>query len=300
MIYLESFSFPSIKKEDYFLADYYKKNPYGPQSHYPFEVLSLRGLSRLDFSEVTVLYGGNGSGKSTALNIIANKLNLARSSAYNKGDFQTEYLKMCSYDEGGDLDHLEEIKDKATIICSDDIFRHMLDNRKSNESVRKQTQSSLEKYFELMEPSSMPRHFDFETGEGLDKLNEIRSAKRKGPAQYLKEKIGERTALFSNGETGFMKFIESIVPDRLYILDEPENSLSCELQMKLAQYIEESSRYLGCQFIIATHSPFLLALENAKIYNLDGNPATVSRFSDLPNMKLFYKLFKKHEEEFEF
>ena len=97
MIYLESFSFPSIKKEDYFLADYYKKNPYGPQSHYPFEVLSLRGLSRLDFSEVTVLYGGNGSGKSTALNIIANKLNLARSSAYNKKNRALSHLVLLLY-----------------------------------------------------------------------------------------------------------------------------------------------------------------------------------------------------------
>lgn len=297
MIYLDSFRFPTLEREDEFLSNYYSYNSYGPQSHYPFEVLSLKGLTSLDFSEITVLYGGNGSGKSTALNVIANKLKLSRASAYNKGDLQNEYLKMCSYVKG-ELDDLEELRDRATFMSSDDIFRYMLDNRKKNESIRKRTGSTLFDYFQLKKTTSIPRHFNFETGEGLDKLEEIKHARKMSPSEYLKEKIGERTALFSNGETGFMKFIESIVPDRLYILDEPENSLSCELQMKLAQYIEESSRYLGCQFIIATHSPFLLALENAKIYNLDGNPATVSCFGDLPNMKLFYNLFKEHEEEF--
>lgn len=297
MIYLDSFRFPTLEREDEFLSNYYSYNSYGPQSHYPFEVLSLKGLTSLDFSEITLLYGGNGSGKSTALNVIANKLKLSRASAYNKGDLQNEYLKMCSYVKG-ELDDLEELRDRATFLSSDDIFRYMLDNRKKNESIRKRTDSTLFDYFQLKKTISIPRHFNFETGEGLDKLEEIKHARKMSPSEYLKEKIGERTALFSNGETGFMKFIESIVPDRLYILDEPENSLSCELQMKLAQYIEESSHYLGCQFIIATHSPFLLALENAKIYNLDGNPATVSCFGDLPNMKLFYNLFKKHEKEF--
>ena len=297
MIYLENFQFPSPEMEDDFLVSYHAADPYATQSNYPFGVLWLKGLQYLDFSEITVLYGGNGSGKSTALNVIANKLQLPRASAYNKGDLQNEYVEMCGYEEG-ELEDLEELKDITTFMSSDDIFRYMLDNRKKNESIRKRTESTLSKYFELKEPSYMPRHFNFETGEGLDKLEEIRRAKRMTPSQYLKEKIGERTASFSNGETGFMKFIESIVPDRLYILDEPENSLSCELQMKLAQYIEESARYFGCQFIIATHSPFLLALDNAKIYNLDGDPATVSRFCDLPNMKLFYNLFKKHEKEF--
>lgn len=95
-----------------------------------------------------------------------------------------------------------------------------------------------------------------------------------------------------------MKFIESIVPDRLYILDEPENSLSCALQIELAKYIEGSARHFGCQFIIATHSPFLLAMEGAKIYNLDGDPATISKFWELPNMKLYNDLFKKYEGRF--
>jgi ABC-type cobalamin/Fe3+-siderophores transport system ATPase subunit len=96
-----------------------------------------------------------------------------------------------------------------------------------------------------------------------------------------------------------MRFIDSIIPDRLYILDEPENSLSCELQIELAKYIELSARYYGCQFIIATHSPFLMAISGAKLYNLDGKPATISKFWELPNMQLYYNLFKKYDREFD-
>ena len=126
-------------------------------------------------------------------------------------------------------------------------------------------------------------------------LGRLRSLNR---SQYVKVTAGTLTNTYSNGETGFMKFIENIVPDRLYILDEPENSLSCALQIELAKYIEGSARHFGCQFIIATHSPFLLAMEGAKIYNLDGDPATISKFWELPNMKLYNDLFKKYEGRF--
>ena len=88
MIYLEQFRFMTLGKEDRFLTDYYQSHPWDNGSPYPFGVLSKRGLHSLDFSEITILYGGNGSGKSTALNLIGCKLKAERRSAYNKGDRQ--------------------------------------------------------------------------------------------------------------------------------------------------------------------------------------------------------------------
>ena len=61
MIYLESFQFPSPEMEDDFLVSYHAADPYATQSNYPFGVLWLKGLQYLDFSEITVLYGGNGA-----------------------------------------------------------------------------------------------------------------------------------------------------------------------------------------------------------------------------------------------
>ena len=70
-------------------------------------------------------------------------------------------------------------------------------------------------------------YVNFETGDGVERLNRIREARRVTRSQYVANKIGIVKDTYSNGETGFMRFVDSIVPDRLYILDEPENSLSC-------------------------------------------------------------------------
>lgn len=58
-------------------------------------------------------------------------------------------------------------------------------------------------------------------------------------------------------------------------LDEPENSLSAVNQIKLKEFIEESVRFFNCQFIISTHSPFLLSMQDARVYDLDIVPSRV-------------------------
>ena len=301
MIYLDNFRFPTFEKEDNFLADYFQANPSSMETIYPFKILSVKGLYSLDFTEITILYGGNGSGKSTALNAISNKLGLARNSVYNKGDMQSAYLRMCDY-ELAECDDYEndglELKDKATLITSDDIFKYMLDTRKNDAVMKRKIEKATDEWLcNRNRNGKVPISDIGLTTEQRAKLGlgRIHGLNR---SQYVSITAGERTNIYSNGETGFMKFVESIVPDRLYILDEPENSLSCALQIELARYIEGSARHFGCQFIIATHSPFLLAINGAKIYNLDGDPATISKFWELPNMKLYYELFKKYDKLF--
>ena len=88
-------------------------------------------------------------------------------------------------------------------------------------------------------------------------------------------------------------------PDALYLLDEPEVSLSKENQVKIAQQINEMARYLKCQFIIATHSPFMLGTLDARIYNLDSKDYEIEEWSRLENVRYFYDFFKLHEREFE-
>ena len=85
---------------------------------------------------------------------------------------------------------------------------------------------------------------------------------------------------------------------KLYLLDEPENSLSAKLQEELAKFIEDSARFYGCQFIISTHSPFLLALKGARIYDLDAVPARVRRWTELENVRVYRDFFEKHRDAF--
>ena len=75
MIYLSEFVFPGYDEEYRARLDE-KRTCFNTM--YPFFVLSSRGLERLDFAPVTLLYGGNGSGKTTALNVIAEALSLRR------------------------------------------------------------------------------------------------------------------------------------------------------------------------------------------------------------------------------
>jgi len=84
----------------------------------------------------------------------------------------------------------------------------------------------------------------------------------------------------------------------LYILDEPENSLSPKRQIELMEFIQNSARFLGCQFIISTHSPFILAMKGAKIYDLDENPVDVKKWTELENVRAYYDFFKKYEKDF--
>jgi predicted ATPase len=82
-------------------------------------------------------------------------------------------------------------------------------------------------------------------------------------------------------------------------LDEPENSLSAEFQLELKAFLEASVRAYNCQFVISTHSPFLLSLRGAKIYDLDGDPAGVKNWSELENIREYYELFESRRREFE-
>lgn len=75
MIYLSHFEFPDIEQEYSFIMGL-RRTCY--DTVYPFQILSKHHLKMLDFEPVTILYGGNGSGKTTALNVIAEKLGLVR------------------------------------------------------------------------------------------------------------------------------------------------------------------------------------------------------------------------------
>lgn len=102
----------------------------------------------------------------------------------------------------------------------------------------------------------------------------------------------------SNGESAFEYFTEEVQSDTLYLLDEPENSLSPAKQMELLQFLEDSARFYHCQFVISTHSPFLLAFKDARIYNLDTCPVGTVRWTEIPGVRTYFDFFDAHRDEF--
>lgn len=92
--------------------------------------------------------------------------------------------------------------------------------------------------------------------------------------------------------------MQKIDEDALYVLDEPESSLSNQKQIELAEYIRNSAKGCGCQFIIATHSVFFLSMPGAVVYDLDSIPVCTRKWTELPNVRLYREFFIKHEKDF--
>ena len=63
-------------------------------------------------------------------------------------------------------------------------------------------------------------------------------------------------------------------------------------------YIESMARYENCQFIISIHSPFIMSMKNALLYNLDVYPATTMKWSEVESIRQYYEFFKSREDEF--
>ena len=89
-----------------------------------------------------------------------------------------------------------------------------------------------------------------------------------GQKNALTEKYGGDLNTYSHGE-GFLKIFESRFTQKgIYILDEPEASLSPLRQLSLISIIKELVQQRGAQFILATHSPILMGIPDAKLFEL--------------------------------
>ena len=284
-LFLSAFRFPGEEEESDFLFGL--KTTYD-QTVYPYGVLPKAGLSEIVFRPVTILYGGNGSGKSTALNVIAEKLRLKRNSAYNRSRFFENYVDRCQAT-------LEEaVPGESRIITSDDVFDMMLDIRSINEGIVREREKLAKDYYELKK-----ERFQLRSLDDLDHLRSITQARSKTLSRFVENGSGKSLRERSNGESALMYFQGKIEMDTLCLLDEPENSLSPENQLILADFLAESIRYCGNQLVISTHSPFLLALPGAKIIDLDNHSRVVDSWTELKNPRVYYDFFRKHAGEFE-
>ncbi len=285
MLFISQFKFPDVEDEYDFLMGI-RKTCY--DSFYPFQIISKNRLRVLDFEPVTILYGGNGSGKTTALNVISETVKLNRSSLFNRTNFFENYTSMCTYE-------LENsITKDSRMITSDDVFDFMLNLRSMNEGIHQKREELFDEYLDAKYSK-----FQMKSLDDYEQLMKVNMARSKTQSKYIRNNLIGNMREHSNGESAFIYFADKIKENGLYLLDEPENSLSPEKQKELVAFLEDSARFFGCQFIIATHSPFILSLRGAKIYDLSEDPVDVKKWTQLSNVLEYYNFFKKHENEFE-
>lgn len=219
---------------------------------FPFQVPFVRHLKRIDFtSPVTFLAGENGSGKSTFLEAMACAADSITVGAESvKTDKTLAAVRAFAYAHLK-LSWSKRIR-KGFFLRSEDFFGYA----KRMAQIRADLQAELEQ---------------------VDQDYKGRSAAAKGLAsmpyhreiEAIQKSYGDGLDSNSHGEGFFKLFRERFVGEGLYLLDEPEAALSPTRQLALLSLINLMTER-GGQFIIATHSPILMAFPGAKILSFDG------------------------------
>jgi predicted ATPase len=285
MVYLKQFILPTFEEES-------KVTEY--PTVYPFGIFPYKDLDIVSFSPITILYGSNGSGKSTLLNVIAEKLHLSRKAPFYKNDQFLRYVKSCSFiTEADDQGHQLSVPQDSKIITSEDIFDFIVGIRKDNIRIDEEKQKQEQIY-----KDTKYGNFKYRNLDDYDQLVLKVATMKKTQTSFIRDRAGVNIRQYSNGENVLKFFDSEFENDKLYLLDEPENCLSPKFLIDLVKLLQQCARYCDCQFIIATHSPFILSIKDAKIYNLDASPVSVDKWTELENVRLYYEFFKMHDDEF--
>lgn len=287
MVYLKRFELPSLNVRERFVNDI-RLTCYN--AVYPFDLFPLQEIPAFDFEPITVLCGSNGCGKSTVLNVIAQKLGVMHETVYNRSSFFDDYVRCCSAEMCGNRSAVAN----ARIITSDDVFDYLLNIRSLNESIDCKRENLMDEYRQTLKDG-----YTFRTMADYEDLKRFTDARRKTKSAFIRTRLANNAPEKSNGESALMYFTQNIKENALYLLDEPENSLSAERQIELSQFLLDSARFYGCQFIIASHSPFILSAKGAKVYDMDAQPPKASRWTEVKNMRVYFDFFIDHQSDFE-
>jgi predicted ATPase len=241
----------------------------GDDTAFPFTVPAIRSLEQLPLdATVTFFVGENGSGKSTLLDGIAAA---ARLPAVGSADVPRDETLAAQRRLGKAL-RLSWQK-KATrgfFLRAEDFFGF----------AKRLARERAELLLEMREVSEQYRAQNrSKYAEGL----------AQGPLASslagMEQRYGVDLDANSHGQSFLKLFQSRFKPGGLYLLDEPEAPLSPQSQLALLAMIGDMVNQ-DAQFIIATHSPMLLAFPGAQIYSFDRTPIAVVAYEELDHVRL--------------
>ncbi len=236
---------------------------------YPYmSPLFVKGFS-LDLADITILVGENGTGKSTLLEALALAVGFPLSGGRaDHADIYNDISRVLKYhSKYATKTFAEEVKDeffgeeyKPKNFVTDNI--KLADNIELSWRVKSKKGMFLraESFFTLI---NLPRY----------------SASTK----------------LSHGE-GLLSVIESISDGGLYILDEPEAGLSPFKTLELLSQIIKKNQKYGAQFIISTHSPILMLVPNAKLYEITDSSLKVTSPKQTAHFSVTKRILNDPEE----
>ena len=260
-----------------FLLSVERKFGPAPDERFPFSVPAIAGTARVNFSSsVTFLVGENGSGKSTfleALAVGAKAITIGGQDIERDETLAHARLLAASYRFGW-----RRKTGRGFFMRAEDFFnfgrRMMQTTRELDELI-----SSYQEELKLR-----PRDAGLQRAIGYIK----------GQREAIVARYGENLDTNSHGE-GFMKVFQArFSSGALYLLDEPEAALSPLRQLSLLAMMKQLTRD-DCQFIIATHSPILMAFPDAEILSFDAAPIASVAYEEVEHVKITQSFLRDPE-----
>lgn len=232
---------------------------------FPFNLDLIKNLETIKFSSnVTFLVGENGSGKSTLLEAIA---------------------------------YASRVPTAGGMSIEDDPLMEAARSLGNMLSIRYQERTSAGFFTRAEDFIGFVKNILRNLAEIDTEMQEIKDTWNGGDINLaLKPFIGERKAItdrysenldaMSHGE-GFLKFFMARITGKgLYLIDEPEAALSPQRQLSLISLILEKVKTVDAQFIIATHSPLIMAIPGARILEFKDGKISEVKYQDTEHFQL--------------
>jgi predicted ATPase len=245
---------PFIKS---FSIDTHKRHPF------PFNIPAVKFAQQVALDRVTIFVGDNGTGKSTLLESLALNVNVPLIGGYiaSHAGFEAArelqpYLKIEWKRQTGKgfFFRAEDFSDFINSVEREqNKINHDLDELrgKVDDSIIRQMNDSMN--YSLFE---------------------------------MRRQYGDNMQAFSHGEA-YLNILQTRIADKgIYMLDEPEAALSPLKQLSLIAFILEVLKSNNAQFIIATHSPILMGIPEAKLYEIQEDEMQEAKFKETDHYRV--------------
>jgi predicted ATPase len=245
----------------------WKRPPRADETAYPFGVPVVRALRRLTLrGAVTFFVGENGSGKSTLLEAIAAAAGLPTvGSEAMERDATLAPARALAARLRLEWRHRAH---RGFFLRAEDFF-------------------GFSKYVARLRVESERRIAELEE-EYRDRsawARGLAQGPERGSIAALDARYGGDLDARSHGQSFLALFASRFVPGGLHLLDEPEAALSPRSQLALLSLLAEKAGE-GAQFVVATHSPILLAYPGAQILSFDEAPPAEVSYAELESVQL--------------
>ena len=245
---------------------------------FPFTVPFVETLERLEFTApITFLVGENGCGKSTLLEALA----CAVGSITVGSEFVGRDRTLDAVRPLGDACKLtwSARTRRGFFMRAEDFFGYVRAMAAKREALGRDLEETERQYADKSRTAQI-----------------YARAAYAGQIDAMERSYGDGLDTRSHGEA-FLDFFQArFVPGGLYLLDEPEVPLSPLRQMSLLVLLRQMVEQ-NAQFIIATHSPILMAYPGATILGMDGGQIETVEYEDLDHVQIM-RGFLDHPERY--